>query len=292
MPNKIVFFNNSTIHIHLTLPTKINKGLIMNKNNFNKIHNKAIKLLQWFEPFFICTLGSPDILQYVYQKYHNDTSNYFSKGSMRATISRYIGIGTYNMKEMGGGKNITKKVENLKPTGVKWWRDMIKEKLKYNLPESDIGLDFNFAKHYQSGLEFRLLDGIPLETLKDVLDIIILICEHSYSYDKTTDILTSSVSQTWNNIVYKSIIDGYNAKITTDEITDLLRILKIDITIDKEEILLENFYYKVLEYLFELYKNKETFAIKYMTKDFDKIKRWDNFNKIQEMEHIKSLEPL
>jgi hypothetical protein len=68
--------------------------------------------------------------------------------------------------------------------------------------------------------------------------------------------------------------------------------LKIDMFIDKEEILLEDFYYKVLEYLFELYKNKETFAIKYMTKDFNKIKRWENFNKIQESEHKKSLEPL
>jgi hypothetical protein len=291
MPNKIVFFNNTTIHIHLTLPTKIKKSLIVDKSNFNKVHNKAIKLLQWFEPFFICTLGSPDIMQYIYEK-NNPNNNYFSKGSMRATISRYIGVGTYNMEEMGGGKNITKKVDSLRPNGVKWWRDMIKEKLQYNLPENDMGLDFNFAKHYQSGLEFRLLDGIPLENLKDVIDIIILICEHSYSYDNTIDILTCSVSQTWNNIIYKSMIDGYNANITKCEITDFLRMLKIDMFIDKEEILLEDFYYKVLEYLFELYKNKETFAIKYMTKDFNKIKRWENFNKIQESEHKKSLEPL
>ena len=54
--------------------------------------------------------------------------------------------------------------------------------------------------------------------------------------------------------------------------------------------MLEEFYYKVLEHLFDLYKNKETFAIKYMTKDFNKINRWTNFNKIQELEHLKSLE--
>ena len=287
MPNKIVFFNNTTIHIHLTLPTKIINGQIIDKKIFYKVHDNAIKLLQWFEPFFICTLGSPDVLQCIYQKYYGNTNNYFSKGSMRATLSRYIGVGTYNLDKMTEGKILTKTVNDIRPISVKWWRDMIKENLQYNLPENNIGLDFNFGKHYQSGLEFRLLDGIPLEILKDVIDIIILICEHSYSYE---EIEICSTSQTWNNIVYKSMVDGNNAKINVIEINDFLKVLNINILFDKEELLLEEFYYKVLEHLFDLYKNKETFAIKYMTKDFNKINRWTNFNKIQELEHLKSLE--
>lgn len=80
---------------------------------------------------------------------------------------------------------------------------MIQENLLYKLPLNDIGFDFNFSKHYQSGLEFRLLDGIPLLSLKNVLDIIILICEHSYYYETIENILTCSISKSWNNIVYK-----------------------------------------------------------------------------------------
>lgn len=113
MPNNIVFFNNSTIHVHLTLPTKIINGTIKDKELFKITHAKAIKLLQWFEPFFICTLGSPDIMQSIYEKYNGTKNNYFAKGSMRATISRYIGVGTYNTDNMLEGKQLTKPVNNL-----------------------------------------------------------------------------------------------------------------------------------------------------------------------------------
>jgi len=290
MPNNIVFFNNSTIHVHLTLPTKIINGTIEDKELFKITHAKAIKLLQWFEPFFICTLGSPDIMQSIYEKYNSTKNNYFAKGSMRATISRYIGVGTYNTDNMLEGKQLTKPVNNLRPLGIPWWRDMIQENLLYKLPLNDIGFDFNFSKHYQSGLEFRLLDGIPLLSLKNVLDVIILICEHSYYYETIEDILTCSISKSWNNIVYKSMVDGYQAKINKEEIYEIVKILKISYSFYDEEILLEEFYYKILEVLFNKYKNKETFALKYMTKDFDKINKWKNFNKVQEAEHIKSLE--
>jgi hypothetical protein len=290
-PNKIVFFNNTTIHIHLTLPTQIKNGIIIDKNLFVQTHSKAIKLLQWFEPFFICTLGSPDILQWVYEKYNNSSKNYFAKGSMRATMSRYIGIGTYDANTMKCGKVLTNSVNELRPKDntIKWWRDMINEDLLYNLPKNDMGLDFNYGKHYQSGLELRILDGMPLEILKDILDVIILICEHSYSYDTPEDIQFCTTSQSWNNIVYKSMVYGYKAIISKDEIQDILKILNINMSFDENKLTLEEFYYRVLENLFEIYHKTDTYAIKYMTTDFNKINRWDNFNKIQELSHIESL---
>jgi hypothetical protein len=56
---------------------------------------------------------------------------------------------------------------------------------------------------------------------------------------------------------------------------------------------LEDFYYRILEYLFELYsRGNETHVIKYMTKDFYKINRWENYNKKQELAHMQSLEPI
>lgn len=302
-PTKIVFFNNTTIHLHITLPTKIKNGLILNQQLFVETHAKAIRLLQWFEPFFICTLGSPDLLQSVYEKYNmpslntlnnvkNESYNYFARGSMRATLSRYIGIGTYDTNKMIMGKLLTCPVDNLRPKNVLWWRDMICEDLLYNLPKTDMGFDFNYGKHYQSGLEFRILDGIPMEILKDVLDVIILICEHSYSYLTLESIQNCSLSQTWNNIIYKSMVYGYNATISKSEIIDVLKILNINIYFDEKELTLEEFYYKLLEHLFSLYYKKETIVIKYLTKDFVKINRWKNFNKTQQQAHNDSLNNL
>jgi hypothetical protein len=303
--DKIVFFNNTTIHLHLTLPTRIKDGLIINKKLFVETHAKAIKLLQWFEPFFICTLGSPDILQIVYEKYNKLTKltksceklnyepeNYFSKGSMRATISRYIGVGTFDTEKMTIGKLLTSPIEELRPKNVIWWRDMINEDLLYKLPENEIGYDFNYGKHYQSGLEFRILDGIPISILKDVLDIIILICEHSYSFSTLDSIPQCSTSQTWNNIIYKSMVYGYNATITKSEIKDILKVLNIDVLFNQNQISMEDFYYKILEYILSIYTKNETFALKYLTNNFTKINRWENFNKLQNMAHETSLNNL
>jgi hypothetical protein len=302
-PKKIVFFNNTTIHAHITLPTKIKNGFVLDNNLFVETHAKAIKLLQWFEPFFICTLGSPDLLQFVYESYHkmtcgfnstqNESYNYFARGSMRATLSRYIGIGTYDTDQMITGKLLTHQVDNLRPKNVLWWRDMISEDLLYNLPTSEIGFDFNYGKHYQSGLEFRLLDGIPMEILKDVLDVIILICEHSYSYPCIESINKCSESQTWNNLVYKSLVYGYTATITKSEMLDMLLVLNIntnfDVNFEQSEMTMEDFYYLILEHIFFIYDKKETNAIKYLAKSFVKINKWNNFNKIQSLAHIQSI---
>jgi hypothetical protein len=189
------------------------------------------------------------------------------------------------------GKILTNSVDNLRPKNVIWWRDMIQEDLLYNLPK-DMGYDFNFNKHYQSGFELRILDGIPIEILKDVLDVIILICEHSYIYNNLQDIVMPNTSQIWNNMVYKSMVYGYKAIVTIDEIKYIMKLLNINMHIDKEitEISMEEFYYKILENLFANYYKKNNIVLDCLTKDFIKINRWINFNKMQHIAHIKSLD--
>ncbi len=284
-PNKIVLFNNSTIHIHITLPTAIKNGIITDEETFLERHKKAMQMIQWFQPFLICTLGSPDIFQFVFQKKNNDQKEYFSGGSMRNTISRYIGIGTYPLETMETGKILNKSVEECRPTSNIWWRDLVKGNLLYKLPEDQIGLDFNFRKHYQSGLEFRILDGIPMTLLKDVIDILLLLCEHSYD----TKISKASSSNIWNLITYRSMSQGYLAKITIKEALEISRALKIPILLE-EDMDLEEFYWRLLDSLFEMYPKEDSKVLQYMTKKFNKINRWENFNRLQCIEHIKSLE--
>lgn len=291
-PNKIVLFNNSTYHIHITLPTNITNGIISNRELFIDDHRKAIRMIQWFEPFLISTLGSPDIFQFMFKK--NFTNNYkYAHGSLRATISKYIGIGTYNTNLMEENKILQKSIDEVRPTNpnIIWWRDMIKDKLNYIFETDLIGLDFNFSKHYQSGLEFRILDGFPIEILKDVLDILILLCEHALSFTKSSSILICNENQIWNNIVFNSMVNGYNATIIADEAILIAQYLRIPIIIKEDILLLEDFYYRLLDSLFIQYNISlaDTKVLKYLTKNFTKINKWDNFNKIQCKEHELSL---
>jgi hypothetical protein len=275
-PKTIVLFNNTTYHIHITLPTEIYNGKIIDTVSFDYNHAKAIRMIQWFEPLFIATLGSPDLFGLLSKNY--------TKGSMRGALSRYIGIGTYDTNTMIKNKILVKPIDDSRPkNNIIWWRTMVESKLKYKLSATDIGMDFNYSKHYQSGFEFRLLDGFPIESLKSVIDVLLLLCCHALSYNVLSDIKIACENQTWNNLVFETIIHGFNATITKTQINEICEILNIKIK-SGSNMLLENFYYLLLEELFRKYHTNK--LLEQMTKDFTKINRWTNFNKIQFLDHL------
>jgi hypothetical protein len=200
----LVLFNNGTYHFHITLPSLTEHSRIVNYEKFEATHANAIYLLQWFEPFFIATLGSPDIMGVISDTYNLDQK--FTLGSMRNAMSRYIGVGTYN-KAMPKGKILTYKVDDFrkllrfeKEDNI-WWRDQIEATMEYELL-SEVGLDFNQEKMYQSGFEFRSFDEFPEAYLNDVLFAIILICEHSLHLP---DVQWGHDSVVWNNLVFKTL---------------------------------------------------------------------------------------
>lgn len=276
--DRIVLFNNTTIHVHLTLPTPIKDGVIIDQLQFTKVHKNAIRMIQWFEPFFIATLGSPDL-------FNQFEGEGYSGGSMRTTLSRYIGIGTYNTDKMEEKKILTKPITEVRPVGT-WWRDLVEKEMRYILPTDEIGLDFNYAKYYQSGLEFRILDGFPMEILKDVLDVILLICEHSLHLEKVQNPISI---ETWNQIVYRTMRDGCATKVNRDEMLFLAQALRIPIIINETEIKLEEFYYTLLESVFKMYPITDSIALKHMSKNFERVNRWENFNQKQTECHRESM---
>jgi len=83
---KLVLFNNGTFHFHITLPTLAEDSRIVDYAAFDQVHHKAIYLLQWFEPLFIATLGSPDIMSVISDKFEMEEK--FAGGSMRNAMSR------------------------------------------------------------------------------------------------------------------------------------------------------------------------------------------------------------
>ncbi|KIO51751.1 hypothetical protein [Flavobacterium hibernum] len=294
----LVLFNNGTYHFHITLPSLTEDSRIVDYNNFEKTHANAIYMLQWFEPFFIATLGSPDIMGVISDTYKMDKK--FTLGSMRNAMSRYIGVGTYN-KAMPKGKILTYKVDDFrkllkfeKEENI-WWRDQIEADMEYEML-SEVGLDFNQEKMYQSGFEFRSFDEFPAEYLNDVLFSIILICEHSLNLP---DIQWGHDSKAWNNLVFKTLKMGYLAEINEDEKLEVLNLLQLlnpsDENYDalKSEfdaiVMLDQFFFKILAVLHDKYKDNNVCLDAMYGQKTSTPPKWDNFNKYQTERHLKQI---
>jgi hypothetical protein len=295
----IVLFNNGTYHFHITLPTLTENSRIVNYEEFDSIHSNAIYLLQWFEPFFIATLGSPDIMGVISNKLNIEEQ--FSLGSMRSAMSRYIGVGTFN-KCMTRGKILTYKVDDFrkllkfeKEENI-WWRDQIQSEMGYKLL-SEVGLDFNQEKMYQSGFEIRCFDEFPETYLNDVLYSILLICEHSL---RLPDIKWGHNSKAWNNLVFKTIKHGYATEINKAEKEEVLELLQLlnpsesnyNTLKDAFEtiVLLDEFFFKILEVLHSKYKDNNICLDKMRGQKGSSAPKWENFNKYQSEQHLKQIE--
>lgn len=287
----IVLFNNGTYHFHLTLPTLTENSRIIDYTDFESKHTNAIYLLQWFEPLFIATLGSPDIMQVISEKYH--LKEKFAGGSMRNAMSRYTGVGTYH-KSMPKGKVLTYPVEDfrklLKFTQEEniWWRDQIGAYFSYDLL-SDVGLDFNLEKMYQSGFEFRSFDEFPASYLPELLHAIIIICEHSLH---VPDVSWGHDSVVWNNLVFKSLKDGYQTEITNEEKEEVLKVLDLSSLKSEFDAItkLDEFFFRIIAVLHEKYKDNNVCIDNMLGEKPNTAPKWDNFNKYQVEQHLKQLE--
>lgn len=295
----IVMFNNGTYHFHITLPTITENSRIVDYEKFDAVHANAIYLLQWFEPLFIATLGSPDIMGVISKKY--DLNKNFALGSMRNAMSRYIGVGTYH-KSMARGKILTYKVEDfrklLKFTKEEniWWRDQVENNMEYVLLE-DVGLDFNQEKMYQSGFEMRSFDEFPISYLNNVLYALILICEHSLHIE---NIMWSHDSKVWNNLIFKSLKNGYQTIISYEEKLEILQLLQLissddntncNLSAEWENIeLLDEFFFKVLDILHQKYQQNAICIEAFCGKDHNLSPIWDNFNRFQIEQHQLQIE--
>lgn len=297
----LVLFNTGTYHFHITLPTLTEDSRIVDYNYFEKTHTNAIYMLQWFEPFFIATLGSPDIMGIISDKYNSDKK--FTLGSMRNAMSRYIGVGTFN-KAMPKGKILTYKVEDFrkllkfeKEENI-WWRDKIEAEMEYELLPQ-VGLDFNLEKMYQSGFEFRSFDEFPADYLNDILFSIILICEHSLMLP---DLQWAHDSVVWNNLVFKVLTTGYSTKIEESEKSEILNLLQLlnpadnDYFTLKSEfesiVTLEEFFFKILAVLHDKYKDNNVCLDSMYGQKTSSPPKWDNFNKYQSERHLEQIESL
>jgi len=200
-PKNMSMFNNGTYHINITLPTllgKIKNGIpeIVDLKKFKDDHQKFIRLIQWLEPFIIAVYGTCDPL--------SKSSDKYSKSSQRCAVSRYIGIGTYDTNKMSVGKILTLPVDEIRGSDREfWWYKKYHEDSGY-APLKELGMDINYRKHYNHGVEIRFLDWFPECELRNLFEFFVHLADHSLNMF----IPEANLSEVWHNFVVDMLRKG------------------------------------------------------------------------------------
>lgn len=239
-PNNVNMFNNGTYHINITLPTQLNADrqptdLI----KFKLQHSQAIKIIQWIEPLIVALYGSPDILSI-----HNPVE--YSAGSLRLTASRYTGLATYDSDLMIPGKLLQELKLNVDTINtINSWYNKIYQHTKY-IPGDHIGYDFNYSKHYNAGIEFRILDWFPEFCLKDFVNILILFIVHAI---ETNINIKASDSVTWNEFMANVLSKGWMTEIDKN-IVEMYTTLKLP---EYNTKVINDYFIQIIKWLYDKY---------------------------------------
>jgi hypothetical protein len=185
-PKNLAIFNNGTYHINITLPTKLNnEGKIADWPLFLEDHRNYIRYIQWLEPLLVANFGSPDPLAWLVE-------GPFALGSQRGAMSRYIGLGTFDSKTMPKGKILTMDLSGVRST----WYGTYHKSSGY-VPLEKIGLDINFNKHWNHGVELRFFDWFPEERLHGLLKLLVYLGDVATTRPCMRDPLDSTLWNTW-----------------------------------------------------------------------------------------------
>lgn len=215
--NNIGIFNNGTYHMNITLPTYLDKDAkIANQTLFETQHKNAARLFQWLSPFLVAKYGSGDILASLAGK---DTR--FPAGSQRLAASRYVSVGMYDTETMPRGKILTvpyKRIEG------RWYEKLYDASgFAYTvLPE--LGIDINFNKHWNHGLELRIFDWFPESQLEELFRLLIWMCDESLV---RPTIENPQHSTYWNTVLANTIRCGKSGTLSHDEAAVFARTLQV-----------------------------------------------------------------
>jgi hypothetical protein len=212
--SNIAMFNNGTLHYNITLPTELDEsGKIKDYAKFVKEHSTACKWIQWMEPFFLAKYGSEDPFSKI-THFYPEVQEYSSGASQRCAVSRYIGIGTYDTDAMEPGKILTKSIDKIQKPDQDWWFDRFYENASY-IKLDEIGMDINFNKHFNHGIEIRFFDHLSKEDqIKESFANLIHLMDHALDKDVENPVKTPE----WNDFVYKTMIHGKNYLMNEKEI--------------------------------------------------------------------------
>lgn len=210
-------FNNGTIHLNITLPTKLNeKAEIADMPIFIKQHQNYARAIQWISPLLVAKYNKYDPLCE-----SNTNGIVYAAGSQRVAVSRYIGLGTYDTDKMETGKILT--IARDKLSDIDWYEEFHK-KADYKFL-NELGMDLNFNKHYCHGLELRLLDSIPLKDIKDILHTLVYLADFSL----TNDIENPKKSKIWHRIAENCVHNGKGYFMDVTDQNELYKLFEVEL---------------------------------------------------------------
>jgi hypothetical protein len=237
-PKNIGIFNNGTYHFNFTMPTVLTGASSSaaaestmptvltgasssaaaestmptqlgsntkpaSSSTFISRHQKAARYIQWLEPFLIANYGTADPLSKSTIMGHR-----FSAASQRGAVSRYIGIGSYDTRKMVQGKLNTTPWVSTRVTKEDGWMASYLRGCAYK-PLEEVGMDINFHKHYNHGLELRFFDYFEEERLTSVLSTLVHVLDQS----QTVTLMSAGDSALWNTIVEEVMVHGWQTQI-------------------------------------------------------------------------------
>lgn len=208
-PQAVSMFNNGTFHVNATLPTRLGfDRRPLNWPDFVEKHRRLARLVQWLEPLWIAVYGSGDPLAAV--------ADGFAAGSQRLAVSRYIGVGTFDTDVMPTGKIL----QVPRPAGLSWY-DVSGSAYA---PLDVIGLDINFNKHWAHGLELRIFDQMPMDSLRSVLEQVVLLMDVALSGGPVAD---PRVDTEWQTAARSAIFEGGRWPVSTEQWAAFCRVFGV-----------------------------------------------------------------
>ena len=223
-PRNVAMFNNGTYHINITLPSLLGTRCgdtpppLLHPDLFQQQHKQVILLYQWMEPLLIAVYGSADPFSRHFAG--------FARGSQRCAISRYIGVGTYDTSAMKEGKILTQETLTIRASEMPfWWYRRFHNQSAYG-SLAKIGLDINYKKHYNHGIELRIFDWFLEERLESLLVFLIALADCALNCFEVDE---PAFSETWNDLVLGVFQEGATFIMTSEMTAMYEKILGIEL---------------------------------------------------------------
>lgn len=225
-PQNIVMFNSGTYHINITLPTLLGSknpktGLpeLLYPELFEDQHKRCILFYQWLEPILIAVYGTPDPFSSTFSDY--------STSSQRCAVSRYIGIGTYDTVQMRKGKYLTEEIDKIRGYDNSfWWYTRYHQTSGY-VPLTKIGMDINYRKHYNHGIELRFFDWFPESQLQELIELLVYVADAALI--SSNEPPEPVMSETWNDLVIGILEEGKDLQLTATMLATYEKILGLQL---------------------------------------------------------------
>ena len=212
--SNVGIFNNGTYHFNITLPTRLTaQATIADMPSFVVRHRMVARLFQWISPFLVAAFGSGDVLA--------SCGSGFPAGSQRLCASRYVSVGTFDTAEMPTGKILTQPYLRVPGRWYERIHDM--SGCAYTIRDA-LGVDINFNKHWNHGLEFRVFDWFPESRIEELFRLLIWMCDEGLSLGNTP---LPQASKIWNGLLAKSVAQGAAATLSENEATFFGLLLRI-----------------------------------------------------------------